>query len=332
MNPPDHPDHLAAADEQAALWAGRLAGDELTASDRRELAAWLAQHPRHRTLLSDYVALSRDAERLMPQLAALGRVAVPAPAETAKTARPTVARGWLLGGALAVAAAVAVLFLIDRPTPAPLLETGIAAHAAHPLPDGSQVDLNARTQLAVEFARDERRVRLVHGEALFAVAKDATRLFIVDTTAGEVRVTGTKFNVRLESADVVEVTVLEGSVVVAVPGAKGDPLKLKPGDQLVVTGGAANIHQVTSDQLQDAIAWVKGFVVFDRMPLRDAAARFASYHDKRIEVDAALATKTYGGKHRIADLDGFLQAVPLQIPEAEITSTPEGVIRIGLRK
>jgi ferric-dicitrate binding protein FerR (iron transport regulator) len=147
-----------------------------------------------------------------------------------------------------------------------------------------------------------------------------------------VRVTGTKFNVRLESAEVVEVTVLEGSVVVTLPGTKSDPLKLGPGDQLLVTGGAANVHQVTPDQLQDAIAWVKGFVVFDRMPLRDAAARYASYHDKRIEVDPTLALKPYGGKLRIADLDGFLQSLPLQIPEAEVTTTPEGVIRIAPRQ
>lgn len=332
MNPPDNPDQLAAADEQAALWAGRLAGDELTAADRRELAAWLALDPRHRGLLSDYVALSHDAERLMPQLAALGRVEIPAAAGRAAPTQPFPWLRLLGGGMLAAAAVLAVVFFVGRPAPQPLLETGIAAHAAHALPDGSQVDLNARTQLAVAFAADERRVRLARGEALFAVAKDATRPFIVDTTAGEVRVTGTKFNVRLESAEIVEVTVLEGSVVVTLPGAKSEPLKLAPGDQLVVTGGAANVHQVTGDQLQDAIAWVKGFVVFDRMPLRDAAARYASYHDKRIEVDPAVAAKPYGGKLRIADLDGFLKSVPLQIPEVEVTTTPEGVIRIGPRK
>ena len=326
MNPPDQPDHPAADDEQAALWAGRLAGDELTAADRRELAAWLARDPQHRALLSGYVALSRDAERLMPQLAALGRVEVPAPASFPAW------RGWLAGGALAAAAALAVVFFLGRSQPVALLETGIAAQAAHALPDGSQVDLNARTQLAVAFAAGERRVRLAQGEALFAVARDAARPFIVETAAGEVRVTGTKFNVRLESTEVVEVTVLEGSVVVTLPGSKADPLRLAPGDQLVVTGGAGNVHQVTADQLKDAIAWVRGFVVFDNMPLRDAAARYASYHNKRIEVDPAVAAKTYGGKQRIADLDGFLKSVPVQIPEVEITTTPEGVIRIGPRK
>lgn len=329
MNPPDHSDQLDAADEQAALWAGRLAGDELTAADRAALAAWLAQAPRHRALLADYVALSRAAERLLPQLAALGRIAVPAPVAPAGQSSW---RGWLAGGALVAATALAIAFFVGGGASAPLLETGVAAHAAHALPDGSQVDLNARTQLALAFTPGERRVRLAHGEALFAVAKDAARPFIVATSAGEVRVTGTKFNVRLESADLLEVTVLEGSVIVRVPGAKGDPLRLTPGDQLVVRAGATNVHQVTGDQLQDAIAWVKGFVVFDRMPLREAAARYASYHDKRIEVDPAVARKTYGGKQRIADLDGFLQSVPLQIPEVEVTTTPDGVIHIGPRQ
>lgn len=326
-----HDDNFARMDEQAALWAGRLAGRELADSDRHALADWLAQDPRHRALLHDYVRLTRDAERIMPELAALGRVELPAAEAGASPWR----RVWLLGGALGAVAAVLLAFVLFNrrdAVPAQQFATAVAEHSGHALADGSHVDLNARTQLAVAFARDERRVRLQRGEALFAVAKDAARPFIVETTAGEVRVTGTKFNVRLEAADVVEVTVLEGSVVVTVPGTKADPLKLAPGDQLVVTGGAANIHQITGDQLQDAIAWVKGFVVFDRMPLRDAAARYASYHGKRIEVDPAVALKPYGGKLRIADLDGFLKSVPQQLPEVEVTTSPEGVIRIGPRQ
>lgn len=302
MNPPDQPDPVAALDEQAALWAGRLAGRALDAAERRELAAWLAADPRHRAALTGYVRLSRDAERVLPQLAALGRVELPVtPAAGAR-------RAWLVGGAFAaVACALALVFFFPRAgAPAqPGFATVAGQHAAHALADGSHVDLNARTALAVAFTAGERRVRLTQGEAFFAVAKDAARPFIVETAAGEVRVTGTKFNVRLEAADVIEVTVLEGSVLVA--GPQGAPQKLAPGDQLVLRAGAPDLRQVPLEQLQDAIAWLQGRVIFSGTRLRDAAARFAQYHGVKIEVADAVADVEIGGAYGVADLEGFLK-------------------------
>lgn len=302
MNPPDHADPFAALDEQAALWAGRLAGRALTADERRELAAWLAADSRHRAALTDYVRLSRDAERVLPQLAALGRVELPA----APLAAPRLA--WLTGGAL-VAAALALAFVFFSPRPSTFapsqLATAAGQHTAHALADGSQVDLNARTTLTAAFTADERRVRLAEGEAFFAVAKDAARPFVVETAAGEVRVTGTKFNVRLEAADTVEVTVLEGSVLVSGPG--GASRKLAPGDQLVLRAGVPDLRKLPLEQLQDAVAWLQGRVIFSGTHLREAAARVAHYHGVKIEVADAVAEIELGGAYPIADLEGFLK-------------------------
>ena len=66
MNPTELPD--PAVEEQASLWAARLDGGDLTSAQEAELAQWLASHPLHRTLLSQYCQLSADLEAQLPEL------------------------------------------------------------------------------------------------------------------------------------------------------------------------------------------------------------------------------------------------------------------------
>lgn len=67
--------------------------------------------------------------------------------------------------------------------------------------------------IAVRYARGERRVELKSGTALFEVAKEAARPFVVEADGATVRALGTRFEVRREDGPV-GVTLLEGSVEV----------------------------------------------------------------------------------------------------------------------
>jgi transmembrane sensor len=73
--------------------------------------------------------------------------------------------------------------------------------------------LNARSRLRVEFTNGERRVELFEGQALFQVAKDKNRPFIVASDAATVRAVGTQFDVNRKASGTT-VTVLEGRVAV----------------------------------------------------------------------------------------------------------------------
>ena len=83
------------------------------------------------------------------------------------------------------------------------------------LPDGTRIWLNSRSTLMHEANLDERaerRVRL-EGEAIFHVAKDAGKTFIIRTANAEVEVLGTRFNLRAFPREgFTEVEVEEGSV------------------------------------------------------------------------------------------------------------------------
>jgi transmembrane sensor len=112
--------------------------------------------------------------------------------------------------ALVLVIAGAVWWQVER---YPTYATDIGERRSLTLADGSTVDLNARSKLRIEFSQHQRRVELLDGQALFQVAKDKNRAFIVHSGDATVRAVGTQFDVY-RKADGTTVTVLEGRVAV----------------------------------------------------------------------------------------------------------------------
>src|SRR5690606_28626324 len=104
----------------------------------------------------------------------------------------------------------------------PVVRTGVGEQRTVTLEDGSRVSLNTATRLSLHFDRGVRRVRLQSGEALFEVARDPGRPFVVESGDRQVRALGTAFIVRRDAGRIA-VTLMEGSVEVApVGGTAGD--------------------------------------------------------------------------------------------------------------
>src|SRR5262249_33751548 len=91
--------------------------------------------------------------------------------------------------------------------------TGIGEQHRITLADGSIVELNAQSKIRVRYKDRRRDVELLDGQALFQVAHDTTRPFIVHTDSTNIRAVGTQFDVYRKSTGTV-VTVLEGTVAV----------------------------------------------------------------------------------------------------------------------
>src|SRR6266853_5244249 len=85
------------------------------------------------------------------------------------------------------------------------------------LADGSTVEMDSRSRVRLEFTDAERTVELVDGQALFRVAKNPSRPFIVVSGDARVRAVGTQFDVY-KKRDGTTVTVIEGRVAVLAPG------------------------------------------------------------------------------------------------------------------
>jgi transmembrane sensor len=328
MNPSAEP-FESAADEQAALWAARLDGSELTPGDRRALEAWLAEAPAHRELLSAYCRLSAELEAQIP--ARLGA----APAFAAGASGRPRARRWIAPLALAAAAGLVIGLWLGRPANSLTLAAPAGRRQAFTLGDGTRVELNARTRLEVELGRTERRVRLAQGEAFFSVSKDPSRPFTVATPAGSVRVTGTTFDVSSDTDSDLDVTVVEGRVLVRPGDPDGNgptaPWVLGPGDRLSARGDRVSKQSLAGDDLADVLAWRQGRIVFHGASLRDALVPFARYHGLRIAVDEGAAGLSVGGTSSLDDLDGFLQGIgSMHGVRLRMETQPDGSVRVSV--
>ncbi len=247
------------------------------------------------------------------------------PAAAAQT-RPTVT---LRMGAVrfAIAASVALLAIgagiwleFFR---AATYSTGVGEQRTVLLKDGSTVELNALSTVRVRMAKSLREIELVQGQALFKVAKDPSRPFIVESGTTRVRAVGTQFDVyrRLSGTTI---TVLEGEVSVAAPPAAGTAVPdgqqkgtepailLSAGQQVTVQGD--RFLQPKKTDTTAATAWVQHRLIFEATPLADVADEFNRYSVKKLVIaDSALRALGISGVYSSSDpesLIGFLRAHP----------------------
>ena len=227
-------------------------------------------------------------------------------------------------GALAVAA----LFFFLRGTfrPPNPEATAAAQRRQIELSDGTRAELNAFSEVSTDFRKEIRRVQLRQGEVFFDVTPDPQRPFVVETPAAIVRVLGTRFNVRLQGPQHVEITLLDGSVAV-----DGTPQPLhSQGQQVIVHHGERSSIQLDPAALDRALAWRTGRVLFSGTPLLEATARFAAYHGRSINVAPDAATLRLGGGYELDDLRSFLGALEDTLP-VRVTVDTDGRYRITRR-
>jgi transmembrane sensor len=147
-----------------------------------------------------------------------------------------------------------------------------------------------------------------------------------------VRVTGTVFNVRAESAAALEVLVVEGHVQVrpgdSAAGHPVAPVQLGAGDLLSAGPGGVAVQSLSAGAMEDALAWRHGQVVFKGVHLSAALARFARYHGRGITASPDVADFSVGGLYSLDDLDGFLGAMEAMYP-VRVTRDLNGTVQVG---
>jgi ferric-dicitrate binding protein FerR (iron transport regulator) len=145
------------------------------------------------------------------------------------------------------------------------------------LSDGSTVLLNASSWLKYpeKFTGKNREVYL-DGEALFTVARNERRSFIVHTDRQEIQVLGTQFNVQGYSSDPRTITTLiTGKVKLATYDnnhqAKNE-LMMHPNQQ-VFFDKLRNEASVSEIDPNDAVTWIKGVYSFRDASLEEITRR-----------------------------------------------------------
>ncbi len=177
------------------------------------------------------------------------------------------------------------------------------------LPDGSHLELNSRTRLSVQFVEGQRRVTLQEGEAMFSVAHDPSRPFVVSAGAGTVTVTGTRFDVRRDS-DQVAVAVESGTVRVQ---GRAEPVVLTAGLGSRI-GADGQVSPAAPVNTADVTAWRSGKLVFSDAPLSDVVREVSRYRAQPLHVVGKAANLRLSSVFKADDTDALLRALPTILP------------------
>ena len=181
--------------------------------------------------------------------------------------------------------------------------------------------LDVGSEIAVHIGDRTREITLTRGRALFDVAKDRQRPFIV--TAGGTRTTalGTKFQIEHDSERVV-VVLTEGSVAVAPTNQESaSPRRLgKSGWRRVnncSVDGRRSATVKTSIDTFMATSWSRGRLVFRGTPLSEAVEEVNRYSVRKLRLaDPSLASLRVGGNFIAGDseliVSAFAAALPLR--------------------
>lgn len=318
--------------EEASNWLVRFRTGPFSKKDKKIFDAWLRGSPERIQAYLEVSAIWEEIALLVPQSSAsaaelIARAKDENPVFSLRNAcEPSTDRQgslrvsretpavmdldqWRPRRALRIAASLAALTVICAAlaawwTRAPTYVTGVGEQRSITLADGSIVHLNARSEIRVNFLPHQRKVALLRGQALFNVAKDAARPFLVRAGSTRIQVVGTQFDVNESSAGTF-ITVVAGRVAVfgpqvsrmraALAGStspipshgedsvdllEGLPAHVKPvflsaKEQLTVTAhSAAEMQRVN---VANITAWTERRFVFEEAPLAEVLDEFNRY-------------------------------------------------------
>lgn len=124
------------------------------------------------------------------------------------------------------------------------------------LPDGTQVWLNAGSRITYDknYGTTTREVNLT-GEAFFDVAHNSGKPFVIHTARVDIKVLGTRFNVKSYPTDkTTETTLIRGSIEVSIKDRPTEKIILKPNEKLVVANDDSTLHRKIPDHPDHVIA------------------------------------------------------------------------------
>lgn len=328
---------------EAAAWIVQLDGARPSQEDLAALREWMGRSAQHRAAM-ERLAATWDDLNVLTQLAVPlpGRVAADEPARSgryrAHVLHPVTA---LVAGAALVAAvfiggspwrsapevadvAGNVAATVASVSQGTSYTTAVGMQRTIELADGSRVLLNTDSEVEIELGIATREIRLLKGEALFEVAKDPGRPFLVYAGNGLVRAVGTAFSVYLRNENSVSVTVTEGEVELAAmpelapsdlardtgPEVPAPLATLKAGQVATFGHKVESIQFLALNEIERQLSWRDGMLRFDGEPLSHVVEEVSRYTTQKIVIlDPGLADLRIGGYFKVGETEAMFEAL-----------------------
>lgn len=284
---------------EAADWLLRNGNQNQSSTEAALFKEWLDRDPENCRTYRAAERLMGDAHQAIQSDPAL---------RGAEIKKPSVRRPFVAVAIISLVATSA-FFAVDGPM---RLEADVLTGAGEmpivTLDDGSEVQLNASSAIAVEFSEKRRTIRLLKGEAFFKVAHAIERPFTV--TAGTTTVTalGTEFDVRYGKSKT-EVTVTENAVLIESDGQSTNSVRVKQGEQAIYDHAKQETAVAPVDE-RVALAWQRGQIAVDNAPLSYVVEEMNRHFRGRIlVVGSALAGRRVSGTIKVSNTDDALRFV-----------------------
>jgi transmembrane sensor len=332
--------------ERAAMWLLTVQSEQLSATQRAEFIDWLRESPLHIAEMLRVCRLQRALADFKgwDQIAPMDGGQAPALVEffeSRNVAAAVMPPSHRVRNVIVMAASVSALcllgFLVFARFDQTVLRTQLGERREMTLVDGSLIDLAPDSEVVVRYHARERLIALNHGEALFHVARNPNRPFIVQAALTSVRAVGTVFNVGRDVHGV-SITVVEGRVSVSQRSASNaadapaescaTALCLGADEQVSISpaGRATAVRKVRGGA---EMGWATGQLAFENETVAEIARRFNLHNRIQIQVlDAGLAGRRISGIFQASDPESFVAFVQA-VAGAQVTQRDSDHIALG---
>jgi len=208
---------------EAEEWFVKLQSGPVTKPDLESLNVWLKQDPAHKkeidrwcTIWEGAAALKNEPE--IQEILAQSQTPAADSPETVQKQRRHKTRMPALKFAIAASVVLIVggIWLKQFGAIAEkTYRTATGIQKSIYLADGSTIELDTESVVTTKFSNELRTVKLSQGRALFTVAHDPERAFVVSSGKIKIRALGTVFNVYKKKTGTVSIAVTEGRIKVS---------------------------------------------------------------------------------------------------------------------
>lgn len=309
-------------DDEASMWLVRLDNGNLSDQSRKDLKFWLLADKRHPVALNAMADIWDDMDEV---LANIGDEKT-----SKKVSLWPVLKPIFEPFALAASISFIALFIwfampenIQRNSYATL----IGQQMNTTFDDGSIIHLNTNSRIETEFTDNKRVVKLIKGEALFEVAHDPSRPFIVYAGDRLVQAIGTEFVVHLASENV-QVTVTDGKVKMSkvalnteltnikklnTLAMQKDDIYIVKGEKVIVgSNQAPQLTHIKPENIKRELSWLDGKLIFDNEELFNVVEEINRYIDVQIVLkDPSLHQIPISGRFDLKDSEALIEAIEL---------------------
>ncbi len=179
------------------------------------------------------------------------------------------------------------------------------------LPDGSVIELDAKTNLSVEFYKTKRLVNLTSGTAMFSVAKDKNRPFIIKSNNTYIEVVGTKFEVnKIDKSTIIKV---EEGIVKTYHLNQYDIKKniiILTKQDTITYSNFGEVHNYKKVDLSKIATWRSDFINLNQVTLKEAIGKFSKYSNLSFSFSSTeIENYTITGGFDFNQVDIFLKNI-----------------------